>query len=147
MTRLLEDWGNGDRQAFEELTPLVYHEFYRPTMLYLRQDRQDHTPLSAALLNEAHAKHTSQHRVQWPNRAHFIVIVGQTDTATPGRHSPRKNAAKCGSNTPRPSLDQSSMLPGDSGECELDVLAPDERNELDANCPFREIQKSAGNGS
>src|SRR5881394_1136171 len=43
ITVLLEQWGQGDPQALEQLTPLVYGELHRLASRYLRRERSDHT--------------------------------------------------------------------------------------------------------
>ena len=53
VTRLLVDWGNGDQQALEKLTPLVYQELKRLAARYLRRERREHTLQSTALVHEA----------------------------------------------------------------------------------------------
>ena len=39
VTELLVDWGNGDEDALEKLTPLVYDELHRLAAGYLRRER------------------------------------------------------------------------------------------------------------
>ena len=43
VTKLLVDWSNGDLEALEQLTPLVYGELRRLAARYLRKERPDHT--------------------------------------------------------------------------------------------------------
>ena len=38
VTQLLKDWGRGDREALDELVPLVYSELQRLSRYYLRRD-------------------------------------------------------------------------------------------------------------
>ena len=77
ITRLLADWSNGDRQALEKLTPLVYDELRRLAGRYLRQERVGHTLQSTALVHEAYMKLVGQNNVRWQNRAHFFGIAAQ----------------------------------------------------------------------
>jgi RNA polymerase sigma factor (TIGR02999 family) len=120
---LLEDWGNGDRQALEKLTPLVYDELHRLASRYLRQERPGHTLQSTALVNEAYLKLAGQHSVRWQNRAHFFGIAAQMIRRILVDYARTKYAAKRGSKTPRLSLDEALGVPGESGERDLDLVA------------------------
>ena len=76
VTQLLVDWGNGDRQALEKLTPLVYQELKRLAARYLRRERREHTLQSTALVHEAWLRLIDQNHVHWQNRAQFFGIAG-----------------------------------------------------------------------
>lgn len=123
ITRLLEDWGNGDRQALEKLTPLVYDELHRLASRYLRQERPGHTLQSTALVNEAYMKLAGQHSVRWQNRAHFFGIAAQLIRRILVDYARTKGAAKRGANSPRLSLDEALGVTDRSGECDLDLVA------------------------
>jgi ECF sigma factor len=53
VTRLLVQWADGDRQAMEELLPLVYDELRRLAKSYLQRENPGHTLQSTALVHEA----------------------------------------------------------------------------------------------
>ena len=53
VTQLLVDWGNGNRAALDELTPLVYDELRRLANRYMRREGPGHTLQPSALVNEA----------------------------------------------------------------------------------------------
>lgn len=120
ITRLLADWGNGDQQALEKLTPLVYGELHRLAGRYLRKERPDHTLQSTALVNEAFLKLVGQQKTHWQNRAHFLGIAAQLIRRILVDYARNRYAAKRGSNSPRVSLDEAMALPGGS---DLDLLA------------------------
>lgn len=120
ITRLLADWGNGDQQALEKLTPLVYGELHRLAGRYLRRERPGHTLQSTALVNEAFLKLVGQHSIRWQNRAHFFGIAAQLIRRILVDYARTKIAAKRGSNSPRLSLDEAIGVPGDSN---MDLLA------------------------
>ena len=121
ITRLLADWGNGDQEALEKLTPLVYGELHRLAARYLRRERPGHTLQSTALVNEAFLKLVGQHSMRWQNRAHFFGIAAQLIRRILVDYARNKYAAKRGSNSPRLSLDEAMGVPG--GERDLDLLA------------------------
>lgn len=75
VTELLRAWCNGDGQALEKLTPLVYDELRRLARRYLRRERADHTLQATALVNEAYLQLIGQQQMDWQSRAHFIGVA------------------------------------------------------------------------
>jgi RNA polymerase sigma-70 factor, ECF subfamily len=123
ITRLLVEWGNGDQQALERLTPLVYEELHRLARRYLRQERQGHTLQSTALVHEAYLKLVGQHSVRWQNRAQFFGIAAQLIRRILVDYARNKHAAKRGADAPKLSLDEALAVPG---ERDLDLVALDD---------------------
>jgi len=54
ITRLLADWGGGDRSALEKLLPLVHAELRQIARRQISQERRGHTLQATALINEAY---------------------------------------------------------------------------------------------
>ena len=77
LTRLLERWGNGDREAVTELIPLVYNELYVLARGYLRHERPGHTLQCSALVHETYLRLVQMDGVRWQNRAQFFSISAQ----------------------------------------------------------------------
>ena len=123
ITRLLADWSNGDRQALEKLTPLVYDELRRLAGRYLRQERSGHTLQSTALVHEAYMKLVGQNNVRWQNRAHFFGIAAQMIRRILVDYARARKADKRGSGAERLSLDEAIALPGGQ---DLDLVALDD---------------------
>jgi RNA polymerase sigma factor (TIGR02999 family) len=123
ITRLLADWSNGDRQALEKLTPLVYDELRRLASRYLRQERAGHTLQSTALVHEAYMKLVGQNSVRWQNRAHFFGIAAQMIRRILVDYARARRADKRGSGVEKLSLDEAIALPGGP---DLDLVALDD---------------------
>ena len=123
ITRLLADWSNGDRQALEKLTPLVYDELRRLAGRYLRQERHGHTLQSTALVHEAYLKLVGQNNVRWQNRAHFFGIAAQMIRRILVDYARARGADKRGSGAEKLSLDEAIALPGGP---DLDLVALDD---------------------
>jgi RNA polymerase sigma factor (TIGR02999 family) len=123
ITRLLADWGKGDQQALEKLTPIVYEELRRLAKRYLRQERPGHTLQSTALVHEAYLKLVGQHSIQWQNRAQFFGVAAQLIRRILVDYARTRHAAKRGANAPRLSLDEAIATPG---ERDLDLVALDD---------------------
>jgi RNA polymerase sigma-70 factor, ECF subfamily len=77
ITDLLLAWSQGDQDALQKLTPLVYGELHRLAHRYMAGERTGHTLQSTALVNEAYLRLVQSSRVQWQNRAHFFAVSAQ----------------------------------------------------------------------
>ena len=78
VSRLLRAWGAGDRQALDDLVPLVYSELQRLARHYLRQRRTGDSLQTTVLINEAFVKLIGNEPMGWENRAHFFGIAART---------------------------------------------------------------------
>jgi len=136
ITRLLADWSNGDHQALEKLTPLVYEELRRLASRYLRQERPGHTLQSTALVHEAYLKLVGQHSMRWQNRAHFFGIAAQLIRRILVDYARTRHAAKRGADAPRLSLDEAIGVPG--SERDLDLVGLDDALESLAKMDARQ---------
>jgi RNA polymerase sigma-70 factor (ECF subfamily) len=75
ITQLLVAWNQGDQQALEQLTPLVYRELRRLAHGYLAGERRGHVLQTTALVNEAFVRLIDWQRVEWQDRAHFFGVA------------------------------------------------------------------------
>lgn len=71
---LLREWGNGNREAFDRLLPIIYDELRRLAHNFLNKERSDSLQ-TTELVHEAFLKLTEQHSVDWQNRSHFFAIA------------------------------------------------------------------------
>src|ERR1700680_4672096 len=96
VTQLLVAWSNGEEEALERLTPLVYNELHRLAHRYMGREREGHTLQSTALVNEAYQRLINLKDVSWQNRAHFYAVSAQlmrrilVDYARSRRYSKRE---------------------------------------------------------
>jgi RNA polymerase sigma factor (TIGR02999 family) len=128
VTELLVRWRAGDREALEELMPLVYEELRRLAHHYLRQERTDHTLQSTALVHEAYLRLAGQNPPQWQDRAHFFGIAAHIMRQILVEYARSHNAAKRGGNALTLTLDEAVVLPQ---QMDVDVVALDKAlNEL-----------------
>lgn len=77
VTTLLRNWRSGDKDALDELTPLIYDDLRRIAARHLRSERPGHTLQATALVNEAFAK-LVEADVAFQDRAHFLSIAART---------------------------------------------------------------------
>lgn len=123
VTQLLKDWRNGDPQALERLTPLVYGELRRLAAHYLRREREGHTLQATALVNEAYVQLVGQQEKDWQNRAHFIGVAAHLMRKILVDHARTHAAAKRGGGEQALPLDEAIEIPG---KLAPDVLALDD---------------------
>jgi RNA polymerase sigma factor (TIGR02999 family) len=105
VTQMLLDWGNGHKEALDQLTPLVYDELHRLAARYLRRERPGHTLQTTALVHEVYLRLVNQDRVQWQNRAHFLSIAATMMRRVLVNYAESHRAAKRGGTGPRLSLE------------------------------------------
>lgn len=123
LTRLLIDFGNGDRDSLDALFPVVYDELRRLASSYLRRERSDHTLQPTALVHEAYMKLIDQREVDWENRAQFFGIAAQIMRRILIKHAEKHHAEKRGGNLQKVELDEAI---GFFEKRNLDLLALDE---------------------
>lgn len=96
MTQLLVAWSKGDREALEELIPVVYAELRRIAARHFRHERPGHTLQATGLVHEAYLKLIDQQRVRWQNRAQFFGVAAQVMRRILVDHARTRDAAKRG---------------------------------------------------
>lgn len=97
ITRLLEEYTNGNREVLDDLLPLVYNELRRLAHSYLARERQGMTLQTTALVHEAYMKLIDQHSVDFRNRAQFFALSAQAMRRILIDNARRHNAEKRGS--------------------------------------------------
>ena len=123
VTRLLLRWRGGDREALEELLPLVDRELRRVAHRHMRAERPGHTLQTTALINEAWIRLIDQPGMNPQNRAHFLAISARIMREILVDHARRRCRAKRGGGARHVPLDD--VLAGPPGISES-VLAIDE---------------------
>jgi RNA polymerase sigma factor (TIGR02999 family) len=123
VTKLLLDWGAGNRAALDALTPLVYDELRRLAGHYLRRERPDHTLQSTALVHEAYMRLIDQRNVRWQNRAQFFGLAAELIRRILVDHARAKQAAKRGGTAVKLTLDEA--LDASAGR-DLDLVRLDD---------------------
>jgi len=123
VTQLLLGWGKGDKDALDQLLPIVYDELRRQAARYLRRERVGHTLQTTALIHEAYIRLVDQRNVQWQNRAHFFGIAAQLMRRILVDHARTKKRAKRGGSDVRVSLAEATLV---TKSKDLDVVALDE---------------------
>jgi RNA polymerase sigma-70 factor, ECF subfamily len=77
ITNLLLAWSKGDREALNQLAPIVHAELHRLAKSYLAKERPGHILQTTALIQEAYLRLIDWKNVHWHNRAHFFGVAAQ----------------------------------------------------------------------
>lgn len=121
ITQLLLDWRNGNKEALDQLTPLLYAELRRMAASYLRRERSNHTLQPTALVNELYMQLAKMAKLEWKDRAHFFGISSYLMRQILVQHARTTNAAKRGGNVKKLSLDE-ALTVSEDGSSELIAL-------------------------
>ena len=94
VTQLLGEWANGNREALDRLTPLVYGELRQLAAAYMRKERPDHTLQPTALVHEAYLRLVKQQNPTWRDRSHFYGVAAHLMRQILVDHARRRQAGK-----------------------------------------------------
>jgi RNA polymerase sigma factor (TIGR02999 family) len=94
VTDLLGRWKSGDREALQQLVPLLYGELRQVAHRHLRNERPGNTLQSTALVHEAYLRLADQGPAFTENRSHFIAIASRLMRQILVDHAREKRAAK-----------------------------------------------------
>ena len=111
LTRLLERWGEGDREAVADLIPLVYSELYSMARSFLRHERPGHTLQCTELVHEAYLRLVQMDSVRWKNRAQFFSISAQVVRHILVDHARERQALKRGGRAAKVPLEEALTIP------------------------------------
>jgi RNA polymerase sigma factor (TIGR02999 family) len=122
VTRLLKDWGSGNKAALDELMPLVYQQLRKLASIALSSERPDHTLRATALVHEAYLRLVDAD-VTWQDRVHFFAVSARLLRRILVDHARAHHRQKRGGGAETISLDEAVMIgPQTAGE----IVALDE---------------------
>ena len=122
ITELLRLWNDGDPDALEKLTPLVYRELHRLAVRYVANERPGHTLQATGLVNEAYVRLIDWRNIQWQNRAHFFGVAANIMRRILVDHARRHRASKRGEGVRCVPIDEARDVAASDG---MPVLALD----------------------
>ncbi len=117
---LLRAWSSGDKQALDNLIPLVYDELHRLAHHYVRGERAGQTLQTTALLNEAYLRLVDTKKVKWRDRAHFFAVSAGVMRRILVDIARSRKYKKRGGNTKRVPVDDALHIPTDLNLVKLD---------------------------
>ena len=122
-TQLLNEYKSGNREAIDEIFPLVYDELRKLAASRLRSERDDHTLQPTALVHEAYLRLIEQNKQTWENRVHFFGLAAEMMRRILVNHALGKNRIKRFGNQTRLALDEAVSF---AQEKEIDIVLLDE---------------------
>ena len=109
VTSLLQQWGSGNKEALDQLMPLVYDQLRKLASRCLRDERSDHTLRATALVNEAYLRLVDAN-VAWQDRIHFFAISARLLRRILVDHARSHNRQKRGGGAEVVELDEAVMI-------------------------------------
>ena len=99
VTRLLEAWSAGDRQALDQLTSIVYDDLHRLAHRYMAREQKGHTLQTTALIHEVFIRLVDTAEVRLHDRAHFFALCARLMRRVLTDHARAQHRLKRGGGT------------------------------------------------
>ena len=132
VTRLLRRMSSGEKDAFDQLVPLVYDQLRRLASRCLFSERGDHTLRATALVHEAYIR-LADAGGDWKDRVHFYAVAARVMRHILVDHARAGKRQKRGEGLEHIALDQALLV---SSQRSQDLSALDESlNRLAAHDP------------
>lgn len=120
VTKLLEEWSAGSREALDQLMPLVYDQLRRLASRCLASERPGHTLRATALVNEAYLRLVDS-GMDFNNRVHFFAVAARLLRQILVDHARAQKRQKRGAGAQNLTLDEAILVaPSQPGLVELD---------------------------
>ena len=119
---LLQAWNDGDQDALDKLTTIVYNELRRLARHYLRGERTGITLTTTALVSEAWLRLVDYKRMRFADRAHFFAVSAQAMRRILVDHARRRNPRR-GAGVQHIALEDTATI---GGACDTDLVALDD---------------------
>jgi RNA polymerase sigma factor (TIGR02999 family) len=123
ITGLLQAWRDGDRDALDQLVPMVYDELRRIAHRYMRRQAAGQTLQTTAVVHEAYMRLAGQDEIAWQNRAHFYGVCAQVMRSLLVDRARARGAAKRGGGQYKVSISDGVAAPGNP---DIDIVALDD---------------------
>jgi len=126
ITRLLNDWVDGDEAALVTVTPLIYAELRNIARQVFARERGNHTLQPTALVHEAYVKLVGV-ETEWQNRAHFYALAARMMRRLLVNHANANRARKRGGGAVRVTFHEelNAVKSPDDDVVELDAALAD----------------------
>src|SRR5207302_8071088 len=139
LTRLLQAWSQGDNNALDQLTPLIYGELRKLARLHMSREKPGHTLQPTALIHEAFLKLIDIKEADWPSRKHFFSAASIIMRRVLVDYARKKRSFKRGGTARHLSLEEAIEKPADIPGA-VDIVAFDEALRRLAAIDARKVQ-------
>src|SRR5262245_51050348 len=113
VTKLLQEWSDGNENALAQLMLLVLDELRRLAHQHMRRENPGHILQTSALINEAYLRLVDQPQIRFENRAHFFGIAARLMRRILVEDARHRQAAKRGGSMIQVPLDEASATVAD----------------------------------
>ena len=122
VTSYLRALSAGNKEALDQLMPLVYDQLHRLAAKCLRAERPNHTLRATALVNEAYLRLVDAN-VDWQDRVHFFAISARILRRILVDHAKANRSQKRGGGEEKLQFDEAVMVgpQSEAGVIELDL--------------------------
>jgi RNA polymerase sigma factor (TIGR02999 family) len=110
ITKLLIAWSEGDREALDQLAPIVEAELRRLAKSYMAKEHPNHILQTTALIQEAYLRLIDWQNVNWQNRAHFFGVAAQMMRHILVDYAVQQKYLKRGGGAQRVMLEEAAMI-------------------------------------
>lgn len=124
ITRLMERWSDGDRQAFDDLVTLVYTELSRKGHQLMQRERSGHMLQTSALVHETYVRLLELGKIRWRNRNHFFAVAAGVMRRILVDQARAQGAVKRGGDAQQVTLDEDHIAEYSKHKA-IDMLALD----------------------
>lgn len=114
VTVLLARAQDGDRQATDELFPIVYDELRELAERFMRDESKAKTMQATALVHEAYMRLVGPNQTPWENRAHFFGAAARAIRRILTDHARERNRLKRGGGVAAVALDEALVVASDA---------------------------------
>ena len=122
VTRLLQAWKSGSRDALDEMLPLVYGELRRLAARYMQGERPGHTLQATALVHEAYVRLVDV-EVDATSRVQFFALASRAMRNLLVDHARARGRGKRGGDLLRVTLDEALVVSGEPDPALIDLDA------------------------
>jgi RNA polymerase sigma factor (TIGR02999 family) len=109
VTRLLQEWGAGRKEALDQLMPLVYDQLRVLAARCLSSERAEHTLRATALVNEAYLRLVNA-ELAFNDRVHFYAVAARMLRHILVDHAKSLKREKRGGGAHKLSLDEALVV-------------------------------------
>ncbi|MCC6389395.1 MAG: sigma-70 family RNA polymerase sigma factor [Bryobacterales bacterium] len=124
ITRLLQNWRQGDAGALDHLVALIGQDLRRIAKQRLRRaGHADASLTTTSLVQEAYVRLLGGQKVDWQGRAHFFALCAEIIRGIVVDHARARHAAKRGGGAPHVPIEEGLAV---SQERAADLIAIDD---------------------
>jgi len=110
VTRLLRQWSQGDREALNQLVPLMYAELRHLAHQRLRRESANRSLNTTGLVHDAYLKLVDLRHAQFQDRGHFMAMASRVMRRLLIDQARARGAAKRGGSADQVELDEALWL-------------------------------------